>query len=87
MPTTIWRPDVPFSHLPRASAVDEFETRAVLKAAVNANTAPSQLDQAAAATPSPARAYLAMFSVAKCPMPLAAVTPRNGRRSRSLPLG
>lgn len=54
MPTTTWQPDVPYNDLPGPPAVDDLETRAVLKAAVSANTALAQLDQAAAAIPNPA---------------------------------
>ena len=56
MPTTMWQPDVPFNNLPRASAVDDFKTRAVLQAAVSADTLLSQRDEAAAAIPNPVRA-------------------------------
>ena len=54
MPTTTWQPHVPYNDLPGPPAVDDLETRAVLKAAVSANTALAQLDQAAAAIPNPA---------------------------------
>lgn len=51
---TTWKPDVPYNDLPRPPTADDLETRAVLKAAVSANTALAQLDQAAAAIPNPA---------------------------------
>lgn len=51
MPT--WRSDVPYNDLPAPPAVEELETRAVLKAAISANVALAQLDQAAASIPNP----------------------------------
>ena len=54
MPVDAWRPDVPYNDLPHSPGVDDLETRAVLKAAVAANTALAQLDQAVAATHNPA---------------------------------
>ena len=54
MPVDAWRPDVPYNDLPQPPGVDDLETRAVLKAAVAANTALAQLDQAAAAMHNPA---------------------------------
>lgn len=54
MSLVAWRPDVPFNELPAPPAVNDLETRAVLKAAVAAHTALAQLDQAAAVIPNPA---------------------------------
>lgn len=48
-----WRSDTPYNELPAPPAVDDLETRAVLKAAIAANTALAQLDQAAASIPNP----------------------------------
>lgn len=48
-----WRPDVPYDDLPGPPGTDQLETRAVLKAAIGANTALAQLDQAAASIPNP----------------------------------
>lgn len=48
-----WRSDVPYNDLPVPPTVDELETRAVLKAAIAANMALAQLDQAAASIPNP----------------------------------
>ena len=50
---TTWRPDVPHNDLPVPPGVEELETRAVLKAAIGANAALAQLDQAAASIPNP----------------------------------
>ena len=47
------RPDVPYNELPVPPTVDVLETRRVLKAAIGANTALAQLDQAAASMPNP----------------------------------
>ena len=49
-----WRSDVPYNDLPAPPGVEELETRAVLKAAIGANAALAQLDQAAASIPNPA---------------------------------
>jgi len=49
-----WNPEVPYNDLPEPPSVDRLETRAVLKAAIGANTALAQLDQAAASIPNPA---------------------------------
>ena len=48
-----WNPEVPYNDLPEPPSVDRLETRAVLKAAIGANTALTQLDQAAASIPNP----------------------------------
>jgi Fic family protein len=48
-----WRPDVPYNELPTPPNVDVLETRRVLKAAIGANVALAQLDQAAASMPNP----------------------------------
>ncbi len=50
---TTWRADVPHNDLPVPPGVEELETRAVLKAAIGANAALAQLDQAAASIPNP----------------------------------
>lgn len=51
---TTWRPDVPYNDLPAPPPVDGLETRPVLKAAIAANAALAQLDQAAMSMPNPA---------------------------------
>lgn len=51
---TVWRPDVPYNDLPAPPLVDTLETRTVLKAAIAANAALAQLDQAAMSMPNPA---------------------------------
>jgi len=51
---TNWRPDVPYNDLPAPPPVDVLETRAVLKAAIAANAALAQLDQASMSMPNPA---------------------------------
>jgi len=48
-----WQPDIPFNELPPPPGVDELETRAVLKAAIVANTALAKLDQAVVSIPNP----------------------------------
>ncbi|MGP4058093.1 Fic/DOC family N-terminal domain-containing protein [Mycobacterium sp. 4D054] len=48
-----WKPDKPFNDLPRPPGVDTLETRAVLKAAIGANTALAHLDQAVVSIPNP----------------------------------
>lgn len=48
-----WRPDRPYNELPPPPPADELETRLVLKAAIAANTALAQLDQAAVSIPNP----------------------------------
>src|SRR5680860_228371 len=50
---TIWCADVPHNELPVPPGVDELETRVVLKAAIGANAALAQLDQAAVSIPNP----------------------------------
>lgn len=50
---TNWRADVPYNNLPAPPPVDELETRTVLKAAITANSALAQLDQAAMSMPNP----------------------------------
>ncbi|MHB1068176.1 MAG: Fic family protein [Candidatus Nanopelagicales bacterium] len=52
MPAT-WRPDAPYDGLTPPPGCEQLETRAVLKAAIGANTAIAQLDQAAASIPNP----------------------------------
>ena len=49
-----WRPDLPYNDLPAPPKADVLETRAVLKAAIKANAALAQLDQAAISIPNPA---------------------------------
>lgn len=49
-----WSPEVPYNDLPPPPSVDALETRDVLKAAIAANTALAQLDQAARSMPNPA---------------------------------
>ncbi|KQU07384.1 addiction module protein [Rhodococcus sp. Leaf7] len=48
-----WQPDIPFNELPPPPGADELETRAVLKAAIAANTALAKLDQAVVSIPNP----------------------------------
>lgn len=48
-----WRPDRPYNELPPPPSADQLETRRVLKAAIGANTALGQLDQAAVSIPNP----------------------------------
>ena len=48
-----WRADVPHNELTAPPGVDQLESRAVLKAAIGANTALAQLDQAAMSIPNP----------------------------------
>lgn len=48
-----WQPDVPYDALPPPPDVDALETRAVLKAAIGANAALAQLDQASRSMPNP----------------------------------
>lgn len=50
---TPWRHDVPYNELPAPPSVETLETRATLKAAIGANAALAQLDQAAVAMPNP----------------------------------
>ncbi len=50
---TSWRPDVPYNDLPAVPKPEVLETRPVLKAAIAANRALAQLDQAAMAMPNP----------------------------------
>ena len=50
---TEWRPDRPYNELPAPPSGDELETRRVLKAAIGANTALGQLDQAVVSIPNP----------------------------------
>lgn len=49
-----WRHDVPYNDLAAPPLMDTLETRAVLKAAIAANAALAQLDQAAMSMPNPA---------------------------------
>lgn len=51
---TNWRPGVPYNDLPAPPPVDVLETRTVLKAAISANAALAQLDQASMSMPNPA---------------------------------
>ncbi len=48
-----WQPDSPFNELPPPPGTDVLETRAVLKAAIAANTALAKLDQAVVSIPNP----------------------------------
>ena len=48
-----WQPDSPFNRLPPPPGTDVLETRAVLKAAIAANTALAKLDQAVVSIPNP----------------------------------
>ncbi|RJO79151.1 Fic family protein [Nocardia panacis] len=48
-----WSPEVPYNELPPPPAADELETKAVLKAAIGANAALAQLDQAVVSIPNP----------------------------------
>jgi len=48
-----WKPDIPYNELPSPPTADELETRPVLKAAIGANTALGQLDQAVMSIPNP----------------------------------
>ena len=48
-----WQPDRPYNELPAPPGGDELETRRVLKAAIGANTALGQLDQAVVSIPNP----------------------------------
>ncbi|MBB5162478.1 Fic/DOC family N-terminal domain-containing protein [Mycobacterium sp. AZCC_0083] len=50
---TDWRPDHPYNELPAPPDADRLETRKVLKAAIGANTALGQLDQAVVSIPNP----------------------------------
>ena len=50
---TDWRPDRPYNELPPPPSADDLETRRVLKAAIGANTALGQLDQAVISIPNP----------------------------------
>ncbi len=50
---TDWRPDRPYNELPAPPDADRLETRKVLKAAIVANTALGQLDQAVVSIPNP----------------------------------
>lgn len=50
---TNWRPDAPYNELPPPPGPDQLETRAVLKAAIGANRALGQLDQAVISIPNP----------------------------------
>lgn len=49
-----WHPEQPFNDLPGPPPVEVLETRAVLKAAIPANAALAQLDQASRSMPNPA---------------------------------
>ena len=48
-----WQPDVPYNELPPPPSADALETRRVLKAAIGANSALAQLDQAVVSIPNP----------------------------------
>jgi Fic family protein len=48
-----WRPELPYNDLPPPPLAEELETRAVLKAAITANSALARLEQAAASIPNP----------------------------------
>ena len=48
-----WDPEVPYNELPPPPSVEALETRPVLKAAIRANTALAQLDQAVISIPNP----------------------------------
>ncbi|MDZ7885899.1 MAG: Fic family protein [Mycobacterium sp.] len=48
-----WRPDRPYNELPPPPGVDQLETRPVLKAAIGANAALAQLDEAVVSIPNP----------------------------------
>jgi Fic family protein len=50
---TDWQPDVPYNELPPPPRAHDLETRPVLKAAIGANTALAQLDQAVVSIPNP----------------------------------
>ena len=50
---TSWRPGSPYNELPPPPPADKLETRRVLRAAINANRALAQLDQAAVSIPNP----------------------------------
>jgi len=50
---TSWRADLPYNELPPPPDVQELETRDVLKAAIRANRALAQLDQAVHTIPNP----------------------------------
>lgn len=52
-PMADWRPDRPYNELPPPPSADALETRPVLKAAIGANAALAQLDQAAVSIPNP----------------------------------
>ncbi len=49
-----WDPDRPYNDLPAPPSADDLETRPVLKAAIGANAALAQLDQAVVSIPNPA---------------------------------
>lgn len=49
-----WNPDRPYNDLPPPPSADDLETRRVLKAAIGANAALAQLDQAVVSIPNPA---------------------------------
>jgi Fic family protein len=48
-----WDPDRPYNDLPAPPSADDLETRRVLKAAIGANAALAQLDQAVVSIPNP----------------------------------
>lgn len=50
---TTWRPDTPYNDLPAPPGPEVLETRRVLKAAIAANAALAQLDQASLGMPNP----------------------------------
>ena len=50
---TAWQPDTPYNQLPPPPGTEVLETRAVLKAALAANTALAKLDQAVVSIPNP----------------------------------
>ncbi len=49
-----WRPDLPYNDLPPPPSAEQLETRAVLKAAITANSALARLEQAGSSIPNPA---------------------------------
>ncbi|MGB6050636.1 MAG: Fic/DOC family N-terminal domain-containing protein, partial [Rhodococcus sp. (in: high G+C Gram-positive bacteria)] len=50
---TAWKPGTPYNELPPPPGTEALETRAVLKAAIAANTALAKLDQAVVSIPNP----------------------------------
>jgi hypothetical protein len=54
-PDTTWRPDLPHNQLPALPPASELESRAVLKACIEARAALAELKQAAELIPNQAR--------------------------------